>query len=40
MVKTLPCNARGAGLIRGQATKIPHAPEPMRHDYRAVGYNY
>ena len=25
MVKTLPSNAGGAGLIPGQGTKIPHA---------------
>jgi len=27
-VKTLPLNARGAGLISGQGTEIPHALWP------------
>ena len=28
MVGTWPSNARGAGLISGQGTKIPHASGP------------
>ena len=28
-VKNLPCNAKGAGLISGQGTKIPQATEQL-----------
>ena len=44
MVKNTSCNARDAGLIPGQGTKIPHAAgqlsprattrEPARHNER------
>ena len=34
MVKTLPSNAEGAGLIPGWGTKIPHASEPKKHNIK------
>ena len=37
VVKNLPCNAKDAGLISGQGTKIPHAMEQLSlcHNYWA-----
>ena len=29
VVKNLPCNAEGTGLIPGHGTKIPHAAEQV-----------
>ena len=30
VVKNPPCNAGDVGLIPGQGTKVPHAPEPTK----------
>ena len=38
VVKTLPSNAGGAGLIPGQGAKIPHAlqPKKTKHQTEAI----
>ena len=38
MVKTLPSNAAGAGLIPGWETKIPHACGPRKQNRKQKWY--
>ena len=38
MVKTLPPNAGGAGLIPGQGAKIPHALQPKNQNRKQKQY--
>ena len=36
MVKTLPSNLAGAGLIPGWGTKIPHVSEPKKQNIKQI----
>ena len=38
MVKILPSNARGTGLIPGQRAKIPHASQPENQNIKQKEY--
>ena len=38
VVKTLPSNAGGAGLIPGQGAKIPHASGPKNQNIKQKRY--
>ena len=38
MVKTLPSNAGGVGLIPGQGAKIPHASGPKNQNIKQKQY--
>ena len=38
MVKTLPSNAEGVGLIPGQGAKIPHASQPKNQNIKQKQY--
>ena len=44
MVKTLPYNAGGAGLIPGQRAKIPHVSwtkkKPLKHEKKKIQKQY